>query len=92
MSQTHKLSSDGYHLVDSGVRCMRAPCPSVRATPLAGGPSFDVTDVVSAPSLVPGQQEQVNQLMSLPDGLHVRGTVRHDGPRHIFTVEEVLPR
>ena len=51
MSQQGKLSTDGYRLTDSGVRCMRAPCPSIRVTPLNGEPAFDVTDVLAEPLL-----------------------------------------
>lgn len=92
MSQQSHLAADGYHLVDSGVRCMRAPCPSVRATPLNGGPAVDVTDVLPAPELPQGDKNLVGRLMSLPHGIHVRGTLHRDGAQHIFTVKEVLPR
>lgn len=90
MSQQGKLSADGYRLTDSGVRCMRAPCPTVRVTPLDGGAAFNVTDVVAEPSLSPSDQERVGHLPSQPQGLQVRGTHRQEGERHIFTVKEVL--
>jgi len=92
MSQQGKLSADGYRLTDNGVRCMRAPCPAIRVTPLNGGPAFDVTDVVAEPSLSESDKELVGRLPSLPQGLQARGTLRREGEQHIFTVQEVLSR
>jgi len=90
MSQQGKLSAAGYRLTLSGVRCARAPCPEVTVTPLNGDPAFDITDVIPAPSLPESDKERVIRLVSRPEGLHARGTLRREGEQHIFTVQEVL--
>jgi len=65
-----------YRAADNGIRCITAPCPSTTAYGLNGAASYNVIDVLFAPTLAPAQTlDRARHAISSAEGLLVSGSV-----------------
>jgi hypothetical protein len=81
---TAAVSGGYYRLVDTGIRCLRAPCFSYRATQVNGSTrtttsSFDLV----ASGATPTEIRRAQSALRTPNGLYARGRFAHtaDGGR-----------
>jgi hypothetical protein len=68
-----------YRAKDNGIRCIKAPCPSISAAKLDTSASRMLTDVDLSATATPATQKQIDVAMqdvfSSPDGLIVAGPI-----------------
>lgn len=72
-------SGSFYRAKDNGIRCIKAPCPSVSARKLDTSASRRLTDVDLSATATPATQQQIDAAMqdvfASPDGLIVAGPI-----------------
>jgi hypothetical protein len=71
---TASVSGGRYRVRDTGVRCVRAPCFSYRATPINGSTRIRVSSVaLSASGATPGDVARAELALQTRNGLFARG-------------------
>ena len=80
-----------YRITDSGVRCARAPCPTLLATPVGEGPKMMLTDLEFPADMPQASRQQASERIHTAEGLVARGTVHGQGEASVFKLESVEP-
>jgi hypothetical protein len=77
-------------LTDSGVRCVRAPCPSILVSPLGPGEPVRVSEIEYPPSMSREERDAAALRRFQPGGLLARGTLYGRDDEGLFVLESVL--
>lgn len=80
-----------YRITDSGVRCARAPCPTLRASPVGSGPMMLLTGLEFPSNMPQETRQQASERVHSAEGLVARGTVYGRGEESVFALESVEP-
>jgi hypothetical protein len=75
------VSGGYYRVVDTGIRCVRAPCFSYRATPINGSTRMTMSDIdLAAARATTAQTARARAALGSKNGLYARG-------RFVFTAD-----
>jgi hypothetical protein len=83
-------ASGVYRLTDSGVRCARAPCPSILASPAGVGTGVRVSSIQFPSAMSQEERTQVANRIYSPEGLLCEGFVWGQGDDRVFVLDNVL--
>ncbi|HEX8820691.1 MAG TPA: hypothetical protein VF794_12255 [Archangium sp.] len=80
-----------YRITDSGVRCARAPCPTLLASPVGAGPKMMLTGLEFPSDMPQENRARASERVHTSEGLVARGTVYGRGEESVFSLESVEP-
>ena len=79
-----------YRLSDSGIRCVREPCPSILAAPPGVSAGVRVSGIEYPASMTEAERQRVAQRVFSPEGLLCEGAVVGQGDGRVFVLDNVL--
>ncbi|WP_375764711.1 hypothetical protein NR798_23600 [Archangium gephyra] len=79
-----------YRISDSGIRCVAAPCPSLRVSPLGSSASILVSGIEYPPGMTQDKRQQASNRIYMSDGLVADGAPRGEGDARVFVVQSVV--
>ncbi|MCY1078338.1 DUF6748 domain-containing protein [Archangium lansingense] len=81
-----------YRISDSGVQCVRAPCPSLLVSPLDSRSGIRVSGIEFPSSMSQQKRQEVSNLIYTPEGLVAHGAPRGEGDARVFVVQSLPER
>ncbi len=84
---------DMYRITDSGVRCARAPCPSLTVSPLSSqGEAVRASTIEFPSAMAQDVRQDASHRVSTPDGLVTHGSVIAHAEGNVFVLESLPQR
>lgn len=81
-----------YRLSDSGVRCVQAPCPSLRVSHLDSQTGTLVSGIEFPASMPQDKRQEASNRIHTPNGLVAHGVPRGEGDARVFVLESLVER
>ncbi len=83
---------DLYRLTDSGVRCVRAPCPVFTISPLSPGDAVLASTIEFPSDMEQDVRQDASSRVSTPEGLVAHGSVVFHSEGNVFVLKSLPER
>jgi hypothetical protein len=84
---------DMYRITDSGVRCARAPCPSLRVSPLTQrGEPVQASSIEFPSEMAQDVRQDASNRVITPEGLVAHGSVVFHAEGNVFVLRSLPER